>query len=123
MPGAWLAAALWAVHPINVESVAWITELKNTQSTLFYLLALLAWMKFTDTQTTRPWRFYAIALLLQALALFSKTTACTLPAAMVLVLWLRQRPIGWKTNRATRAFSGLGPRHGPGVDVVGDSLE
>lgn len=96
LPGAWLAAAIWAVHPVNVESAAWITELKNTQSTLFYLLALLAWIKFTDTQTTRPWRFYALALLLQALALLSKTTACTLPAAMALVLWVRHRPIGWK---------------------------
>ena len=94
VPGAWLAAAIWAVHPVNVESAAWITELKNTQSTLFYLLALLAWMKFTNSKTVRPWRFYALALLLQALALFSKTTACTLPAAMLLVLWLRKQPIG-----------------------------
>jgi protein O-mannosyl-transferase len=96
LPGAWLAAAIWAVHPVNVESVAWITELKNTQSTLFYLVALLAWMKFADEETVRPWRFYALALLLQALALFSKTTACTLPAAMALVLWVRNRPLGWR---------------------------
>jgi len=79
LPGAWLAAAIWAVHPVNVESAAWITELKNTQSTLFYLLALLAWMKFADRETACPWRFYTLALLLQALALFSKPTACTLP--------------------------------------------
>ncbi|MGD0059148.1 MAG: tetratricopeptide repeat protein [Verrucomicrobiia bacterium] len=96
LPGSWLAAAIWAVHPINVESVAWITELKNTQSTLFYLLTLLAWMKFTDKQTTRPWRLYALALLLYGPALFSKTTASTLPAAMLLVLWLRRQPIGWR---------------------------
>jgi tetratricopeptide (TPR) repeat protein len=96
VPGAWLAAAIWAVHPVNVESVAWITELKNTQSTLFYLLALLAWMKFADGDTVHPWRFYALALFLHALALFSKTTACTLPAPMLLVLWLRKDPIGWR---------------------------
>ena len=94
LPGAWLAAAIWAVHPVNVESVAWITELKNTQSTLFYLLALLAWMKFTARETGSLWRYYALALVLQALALFSKTTACTLPAALLLVLWLRKEPIG-----------------------------
>jgi Flp pilus assembly protein TadD len=96
LPGAWLAAAIWAVHPVNVESVAWITELKNTQSTLFYLLALLAWMKFAAEETERAWRFYALALLLYALALFSKTIACTLPAAMLLVLWARNEPIGWR---------------------------
>ena len=96
VPGAWLAAAIWAAHPVNVESVAWVTELKNAQSTLFYLLALLAWMKFADRETVRRWRFYALALLLHALALFSKTTACTLPAAMLLVLWVRKEPIGWR---------------------------
>jgi len=95
VPGAWLAAAIWAVHPVNVESVAWITELKNTQSTLFSLLTLLAWMKFADKRTARPWRYYALALLLYGPALFSKTTASTLPAAMLLVLWLRHQPIGW----------------------------
>jgi Flp pilus assembly protein TadD len=95
LPGAWLAAAIWALHPVNVESVAWITELKNTQSTLFYLLALLAWLKFTESESARPWRFYALSFSLYALALFSKTTACTLPAAMLLVLWMRNKTIHW----------------------------
>src|ERR1017187_6209024 len=93
LPGAWLAAAIWALHPVNVESVAWITELKNTESTLFYLLALLAWMKFTAGETVHSWRFYVLSLLLYVLALCAKTTACTLPAAMLLVLWLGKEPI------------------------------
>jgi tetratricopeptide (TPR) repeat protein len=108
LPGSWLAAAIWAVHPVNVESVAWITELKNTQSTLFYLLALLAWMKFTARETEEPWRFYGLALALQALALFSKTTACTLPAALLLVLWLRKEPIGWRRLVQVAPFLVLG---------------
>jgi tetratricopeptide (TPR) repeat protein len=108
LPGAWLAAAIFALHPVHVESVAWITELKNTQSTLFYLLALLAWMKFTDKQTTSSWRLYALALLLYALALFSKTTACTLPAALLLVLWLRNQSIGWKRVVQVAPFLVLG---------------
>jgi tetratricopeptide (TPR) repeat protein len=92
--GAWLAAAIFALHPVQVESVAWITELKNTQSTLFYLLAVWAWVRFTDRETKHAGWFYGLALLLHLLALLSKTTACTLPAALVLVLWLRKQPIG-----------------------------
>jgi protein O-mannosyl-transferase len=90
LPGAWLAAAIFALHPVQVETVAWITELKNTESTFFYLLTLLAWMEFA---TTNSWRFYALTFLLYALALFSKTTACTLPGVMLLVLWLKHEPV------------------------------
>ncbi len=93
VPGAWFAAAIFALHPVQVETAAWITELKNTESAFFFLLALLAWIKFIGRDTARPWRFYALAILLYALALFSKTTACTLPAAMVLVLWLRKESL------------------------------
>jgi tetratricopeptide (TPR) repeat protein len=96
VPGAWLAAAIFALHPVQVESVAWITELKNVQSTLFYLLALLAWVKFIRKPAAPAWGFYGLALWFEALALFSKTTACTLPAALLLVLWWRRETIGWR---------------------------
>ena len=43
--GAWLGAALWALHPVEVESVAWITEMKNTESALFFLLSILFFVK------------------------------------------------------------------------------
>lgn len=91
VPGAWLAAAIFALHPVQVESVAWITELKNVQSLFFSLLALLAWVKFADGRPS--WRMYAVAMACYILALFSKTTACTLPAALMLILWLKHRPI------------------------------
>jgi Flp pilus assembly protein TadD len=96
IPGAWLAAAIWALHPVNVESVAWITERKNTLSTVFYLTSLLAWVRFADESEKRPWRFYALSLVLFQLALFAKTTACTLPAALLLVLWIREKRIDWR---------------------------
>ena len=95
VPGAWLAAAIFALHPVQVESVAWITELKNVQSTLFYLLALLVWVKFAQKPGAPQWSFYWLALF-HAFALFSKTTACTLPAALLLVLWWRREAIGWR---------------------------
>src|SRR4029077_2073129 len=93
IPGAWFAAAIFALHPVNVESVAWVTQLKNVQSLFFSLLTLLAWVKFLEEP--RRWRWYGFALLLYTLALSSKTTACTLPAALLLILWLKQKPIAW----------------------------
>lgn len=96
VPGAWLAAALFALHPVQVESVAWVTERKNVLSLFFFLLALLAWVRFVNEQPRKSWTPYALALLFYALALFSKTTACTLPAVLLLVLWLKEKPIDWR---------------------------
>jgi tetratricopeptide (TPR) repeat protein len=88
-PGAWFAAAIFALHPVHVESVAWITERKNLLSLFFFLASLLAWMRFTELGAGAKRRYYATSLACYALALFSKTTACTLPAAQLLVPWLR----------------------------------
>jgi protein O-mannosyl-transferase len=96
VPGAWLAGAIFALHPVQVESVAWITERKNVLMGFFFLLALLAWIAFVDGRTKRPWLFYGLALILYLLALSAKTTACTLPAALFLILWLQRPPIRWK---------------------------
>jgi tetratricopeptide (TPR) repeat protein len=93
VPGAWLAGAIFALHPVQVESVAWITECKNVLMAFFFLLTLLAWIAFVDERTKRPWRFYGLALVLYTLALSAKSTACTLPAALLLILWLRKTPI------------------------------
>jgi len=96
VPGAWLAGAIFALHPVQVESVAWITERKNVLMGFFFLLTLLAWIAFVDGRTKRPWLFYGLALILYVLALSAKTTACTLPAALFLILWLQRAPITWK---------------------------
>ena len=84
VPGAWAAAALFALHPVHVESVAWITERKNTLSGAFYLGAAWAYLRY---QEVRSPRLYWTALFLFAAALLSKTVTCTLPAALLLVLW------------------------------------
>src|SRR6266436_3039651 len=94
--GAWLAGAVFALHPVQVESVAWITERKNVLMGFFFLLTLLAWVAFVDQRTKRPWLFYVLALILYLLALSAKTTACTLPAALFLILWLENQRISWK---------------------------
>ena len=93
VPGSWLAAAIFALHPVQVESVAWITERKNVLMGFFFLLTLLAWIAFVDKRSRRPWMFYCLALISYALALSAKATACTLPAALFLILWLQKKPI------------------------------
>jgi Flp pilus assembly protein TadD len=100
VPGAWLAAAVFAVHPVHVESVAWITERKNVLSGVFYLGAMLAYLRTRRPATDflaklRAPRAYAVALALFVCALLSKTVACSLPAAILLVLW-------WKRGRLER---------------------
>jgi protein O-mannosyl-transferase len=107
IPGAWLGAALFALHPVQVESVAWVTELKNVLSLFFCLLAVRAWLEFVED---RPgsWRFYAAALIFQSLALFAKTTACTLPAALLLTLWLQRKPINLRRIFQILPFLGAG---------------
>lgn len=98
IPGAWLAAAIFALHPVHVESVAWITERKNVLMAFFSFLSLLAWMRFADRshRSQLAWPIYVLSLLLYIMALLSKTTACTLPAALVLLLWLKNISIDIK---------------------------
>jgi len=96
VPGAWLAGAIFALHPVQLESVAWITERKNVLMGFFFLLTLLAWIAFVDERTKRPRLLYGLALILYLLALSAKTTACTLPAALFLILWLENKLISWK---------------------------
>src|SRR3954471_12933028 len=83
---AWVAAFLFAVHPVCVESVAWISEEKNTLSLFFYLLAALAYLKFCDGRRVG---LYVLATVLFLLAIGTKTVAATLPAALLVVLWWR----------------------------------
>jgi tetratricopeptide (TPR) repeat protein len=99
VPGAWLAGVLFALHPVNVESVAWITERKNTLSFFFALLSLLAYMRFSSIAASadgppRRWGWYLPALALFAAALFSKTVACSLPAVILVLIWWKRGRIG-----------------------------
>jgi tetratricopeptide (TPR) repeat protein len=95
VPGAWVAALIFALHPVCVESVAWITEQKNTLSTLFYLLSLLAYLRF---DRARGSRWYLLALVLFLLALLTKTVTATLPAALLVIFWWRQGSLSWKRD-------------------------
>jgi tetratricopeptide (TPR) repeat protein len=94
--GAWVVAAVFLVHPVAVESVAWISERKNVLSGVFYLGSALLYLRFAlgrDGQVSRPYpgRGYYLALALFACALLSKTATLTLPPALLLVLWWKRR--------------------------------
>lgn len=97
---AWIAAAIWAIHPVQVETVGWVVEQKNLLSALFLFSAVLAWTRFADFSgersvdkpllTARQWKLYALATVSFILALCSKTDACVVPVALLFVLaWKR----------------------------------
>jgi tetratricopeptide (TPR) repeat protein len=95
IPGAWLAAAIFALHPVQVESVAWISEFKNTLSGAFYLGSALAYLGF---DRNRNGGNYALALGLFVLGLMSKTVIATLPAALLVVFWWQRGKLSWKQD-------------------------
>jgi tetratricopeptide (TPR) repeat protein len=114
LPGAWLVGAVFALHPVEVESVVWITERKNTLSALFYLLALLAYLRFAPLVSPEPaprdrrWIFYGLALLAFAAALLSKTVTCSLPAAILLLTWWQRGRIARRDVTPLLPFFALG---------------
>ena len=91
VPGAWLVAAVFAVHPLHVESVAWVIALKDVLSGLFYLGAMLAWLRFVEQANPR---WYVGSLVLYTAGLLSKSIVVTLPVALLIVHW-------WKQGRVT----------------------
>jgi Flp pilus assembly protein TadD len=113
VPGAWLAAALFAVHPVNVETVAWVTERKNLLAGFLYLSSALACLRFwlpnpataenctvnspeTSASGFGRWKFYWLALFLYLCALLAKTAVIALPVAVLAVVWWKRGKIGWR---------------------------
>ena len=78
---------MFALHPVHVESVAWISELKNTQSGVFFLAAALSYLRFDGHRRTSSW---LLAFGLFACALLSKSVTATLPALLLVALWWRR---------------------------------
>lgn len=95
VPGALFAGFLFALHPVCVESVAWISEQKNALSTVFYLTAALAWLRFDEER--KPAR-YVVATLWFLAALLTKSVTATLPAALLVVVWWRRGGISWRRD-------------------------
>jgi len=94
-PGALLAAFIFALHPVCVESVAWISEQKNTLSAVFYMAAAIAYIRF---EGSRRAGWYVLGIGLFGMALASKTVTSTLPAALLVVVWWKRGRLLWKRD-------------------------
>jgi len=90
IPGAWLAAAIFAAHPVAVESVAWISERKNTLSQIFFLLSIIEYVRYQEKGDI--WR-YAVAVFCFFLALTAKTAVVMLPFILLILAWWRYRDL------------------------------
>ena len=124
--GGWFAAGVFALHPLCVESVAWVTERKNTLSLLLSLAAALAFFAAADAREAAaerrsrrraaaepPWyrraaALYAAALACFVLALFAKTTASLLAPALLVIVWWRSGRLRWADARAAAPFLAIG---------------
>jgi protein O-mannosyl-transferase len=95
IPGAWLVASVFALHPVQVESVAWISELKNTLSGVFFFSAVLTYLKF---DSDRKRKLYILAIGLFILGLMSKSVIATLPVSLLVIFWWKRGKIGWKND-------------------------
>lgn len=110
IPGAWLAGLIFALHPVGVETVAWISEQKNTLSTVFYLLALLTYLRFDDQRalalssansgSRSVWRYYVLATGLFLVAILTKSVTATLPAVLLVIAWWRRGRLSWRRDVA-----------------------
>jgi protein O-mannosyl-transferase len=88
-----LPPQFFAVHPVMVESVAWITEIKNTLSTAFFLGSILTYLRFEsleERERPREWKWFGVSLALFLCALLSKSVTCTLPVVLAILIWWKR---------------------------------
>lgn len=97
VPGEYWAAMLFALHPVNVQSVAWIIELKNVQSCFFYLASAVMFVHMMSLKGKPRWGWYALSLLMFVLALLSKAATSSLPLGLLLILIWKRKEVSRST--------------------------
>jgi tetratricopeptide (TPR) repeat protein len=98
---AWLGGLIFAVHPVQVESVAWISELKNTLSLPPFLLAMCAYLDYEEHGKSKD---YWLALGLFLVAMLCKLSVVLFPLVILLYAWWRRGRIGWRDLKASAPF-------------------
>jgi tetratricopeptide (TPR) repeat protein len=101
---AWLGGLIFAIHPVQVESVAWIAELKNTLSLPPILLAMCVWIDFDERGKPKD---YWLALGLFLVAMLCKLSVILFPLVILLYAWWRRGRIGWKDLKLSAPFFGV----------------
>ena len=95
IPGAWLSGLVFAIHPVCVESVAWVSETKNTLSLPLFLISAICWVGQDDeADTAKRQRLYGISIVFFLLAMFAKTSIVAFPVVTLLYAW-------WKRGTVT----------------------
>ena len=121
LPGAWLAAALFTIHPVQVETVGWAVEQKNLTSAALAFGSVLMYLRafplavsdgmsvLKERKVVKKWGWwYAGATALYIAALLGKTDVCTLPAILLVLAWWRRGRIGWRDVAPTLLWFGFG---------------
>ena len=109
VPGAWMIAALFAVHPVHVEAVAWVIGRKDLLATLCYLSAGRAWLRFLEEpHPSRHSTCYGLSLALFAAGLLCKSIGITLPVALLICQWWKQGRVSWIDLRRVAPFFAVG---------------
>ena len=110
---AWVAAAIFAVHPVHVESVAWICERKNVLSAVLYFLTLLVFMRFyrfdeESPVASRRWPWLLLTIVLYVLSILAKTVTATLPLVLLVIIWWKLGRLTWRDLAVTLPMLAIG---------------